>query len=140
MEKLIKKHAEKLRFGAVGGANTFLDFGILFILVSFGLDKLVANFISTSIAFLFSFFLNKSFTFKAKSGNAKKQFALFMLVTLFGLWFIQPVILTSVAWAISGIELPSSVVLLVGKLLATVVTLIWNYILYAKYVFKKEVK
>ena len=137
MEKLIKKHAEKLRFGAVGGANTVLDFGILFILVSFGLDKFVANFISTSTAFLFSFFLNKSFTFRSKSGNAKKQFALFFVITLFGLWVIQPIIITAVSWGISGLHLSAPIVLFIGKFMATVVTLVWNYVLYSRYVFKK---
>lgn len=122
---------------AVGGANTVLDFGILFILVSFGLDKLVANFISTSTAFLFSFFLNKSFTFRSKSGNAKKQFALFLVITLFGLWVIQPIIITAVSRGIGGLHLSAPVVLLIGKLLATVVTLVWNYVLYSRYVFKK---
>lgn len=137
MEKLIKKHAEKLRFGVVGGANTALDFGILFVLVFLGLDKFVANFLSTSIAFIFSFFVNKSFTFKSKGGNAKKQFGMFVLITLFGLWVIQPIIIVWVGWVISDLGIPDSLVLFIGKLLATVVTLIWNYVLYAKYVFQK---
>lgn len=139
MEKLIKKHAEKLRFGVVGGANTALDFGILFSLVFLGIDKFVANFISTSIAFVFSFFVNKSFTFKSTTGNAKKQFGLFVLITLFGLWVIQPIIITEVSWMISRFGIPDSIVLFIGKLSATVVTLVWNYVLYAKYVFKKDV-
>ncbi|MBC7943335.1 GtrA family protein [Candidatus Saccharibacteria bacterium] len=133
----MKKHAEKLRFGVVGGANTALDFGILFVLVFLGLDKFVANFLSTSIAFIFSFFVNKSFTFKSKGGNAKKQFGMFVLITLFGLWVIQPIIIVWVGWVISDLGIPDSLVLFIGKLLATVVTLIWNYVLYAKYVFQK---
>ena len=137
MEKLIKKHAEKLRFGVVGGANTALDFGILFTLVFFGFDRIASNYISTTIAFVFSFFVNRSFTFKSKSGNTKKQFGLFLVITLFGLWVIQPIIITGVAWMISDLGIPNSIVLFIGKLLATLVTLVWNYVLYAKYVFKK---
>lgn len=138
MEKLIKKHAEKLRFGVVGGANTALDFGILFTLVFFGFDRIASNYISTTIAFVFSFFVNRSFTFKSKTGNTKKQFGLFLVITLFGLWVIQPIIITGVAWMISNLGIPNSIVLFIGKLLATVVTLVWNYVLYAKYVFKKD--
>jgi putative flippase GtrA len=138
VEQLLKKHAEKLRFAVVGGANTALDFGILFVLVSLGLDKFVANFISTSVAFVFSFFMNKTFTFKSKTSNAKKQFVLFLVITLFGLWVIQPVIIGGTAWAISGLNLSNPAVLLIGKLCATVATLIWNYILYAKYVFNEK--
>jgi putative flippase GtrA len=65
MKALIKKHESKIRFALVGGINTAIDFGILFLLTSFGLNKFVANFISTSVAFIFSFFANRSFTFKS---------------------------------------------------------------------------
>ena len=138
MEKLIKKHAEKLRFGVVGAGNTALDFGILFTLVFFGFDRITSNYISTTIAFIFSFFVNRSFTFKSKTGNTKKQFGLFLVITLFGLWVIQPIIITGVAWMIRDLGIPNSIVLFIGKLLATLVTLVWNYVLYAKYVFKKD--
>lgn len=140
MEKLIKKHAEKVRFGIVGGANTALDFGILFILVFLGLDRIPSNYISTSIAFVFSFFVNKSFTFKSTGGNAKQQFGLFFIITLFGLWIIQPAIILTVERLMDNSGLENSIILLIAKLLATAVTLVWNYVLYAKYVFKKEVK
>ena len=139
MQNLLKKHAEKLRFELVGGANTAIDFGILFGLVFFGVDKLVANFFSTGTAFVFSFFVNRSFTFKSVGGNTKKQFGLFLVITLFGLWVIQPVLISGVAWLLAGASLSDGVVLLIGKLVATVATLIWNYILYGRYVFRKDV-
>jgi len=139
MQNLLKKHAEKLRFALVGGANTAIDFGILFGLVFFGVDKLVANFFSTGTAFVFSFFVNRSFTFKSVGGNTKKQFGLFLVITLFGLWVIQPVLISGVAWLLAGASLSDGVVLLIGKLVATVATLIWNYILYGRYVFRKDV-
>jgi len=138
MEKSLKKHAEKLRFAIVGGANTLLDFSILFLLVGFGLDRIPANFISTSIAFVFSFFVNKSFTFKSTSGNAKKQFALFIIITIFSLWVIQPIVIIVVSWLMGGLGLNSGVVLFVAKLVATVASLIWNYFFYSRFVFKKE--
>jgi len=115
-----------------------LDFGILFTLVFFGFDRIASNYISTTIAFVFSFFVNRSFTFKSKASNTKKQFGLFLVITLFGLWVIQPIIITGVAWMISDLGIPNSIVLFIGKLLATLVTLVWNYVLYAKYVFKKD--
>lgn len=138
MEKSLKKHAEKLRFAIVGGANTLLDFSILFLLVGFGLDRIPANFISTSIAFVFSFFVNKSFTFKSTSGNAKRQFALFIIITIFSLWVIQPIVIIVVSWLMGGLGLNSGVVLFVAKLVATVASLIWNYFFYSRFVFKKE--
>lgn len=140
LQNLLKKHAEKLRFAFVGGANTGIDFGILFALVFLGVDKLVANFFSTGIAFIFSFFVNRSFTFKSIGGNTKKQFGLFLVITMFGLWVIQPVIIGFVAWLLDSSDLPKPIILLASKLLATVATLIWNYILYSKFVFIKEGK
>jgi len=138
LQNLIKKHAEKLRFAIVGGANTAIDFGILFALVFLGVDKLVANFFSTGIAFIFSFYVNRSFTFKSTGGNTKKQFGLFLIITLFGLWVIQPAIIAFVAWLLASSNLSKPIILLAGKLLATVATLIWNYVLYSKFVFIKE--
>jgi putative flippase GtrA len=139
VKKLVKKHAEKLRFAIVGGANTLLDFSILFLLVGLGLDRVPSNFISTGIAFIFSFFVNKSFTFKSSGGNVKKQFALFLVITIFGLWVIQPIIIVGTGWLISDLGIPDPVVLFIGKMLATVATLIWNYTLYSRFVFKKPV-
>jgi len=138
MQNLLKKHAEKLRYAAVGIANTVLDFAILFLLVNLGLNKIPANYISTSIAFMFSFFVNKSFTFKSKSGNPKKQFLLFIIVTIIGLWIIQPIVILLVSPLASGAGLSDSMTLLASKLVATIASLIWNYLFYSRVVFKKE--
>ena len=139
MKKVIKKHAEKLRFAVVGGANTLLDFSILFLLVALGLDRVPSNFISTGVAFIFSFFVNKSFTFKSTSGNVKKQFAIFLVITLFGLWVIQPIIIVATEYLISDLGISDPVVLFIGKLIATVATLVWNYTLYSRFVFKTRI-
>lgn len=136
MERL-KKHAEKIRFAIVGGANTALDFLLLFIFVALGLNSIAANYLSTGIAFIFSFFVNKSFTFKSKGGNVKKQFALFLLVTIFGLWVIQPIVIIGVTAAITPFGWNESVVLFIAKLVATIASLIWNYLFYSRLVFKK---
>ena len=136
--ELAKKHAEKIRFGIVGIANTALDFLILFILVNFGVDKIAANYISTSASLVFSFFVNKSFTFTSKGGNAKKQFALFIIVTLIGLWVIQPIIILGVSTMVAGTGWTDGVILFVAKLIATIASLIWNYVFYSRIVFKKS--
>ena len=137
MKQLALKHAEKLRFALVGGFNTALDFGLLFLFVALGLDKIASNFLSTSIAFVFSFFANKSFTFKSKGGNAKREFIAFMVVTLIGLWILQPLVIIAVSAAITPLQLTEPIVLFIAKLIATVVSLIWNYLLYSRFVFKK---
>jgi putative flippase GtrA len=135
-KKLAAKHAQKLRFAVVGGANTALDFGLLFLFVALGLDKIPANYLSTGIAFISSFFLNKSYTFKSKGGNIKKQFAYFIGITIFGLWVIQPIVISLVALVLEPTDLASPIVLFIAKLIATVASLIWNYLFYSRLVFK----
>lgn len=133
------KKQTALRFLLVGGANTVIDFGLLFLLVSLGSQTLVANTLSTGVAFTFSFFANRRYTFQAASGSVPRQMILFILATLFGLWAIQPVVI----WLISPLitaafhgGLSASWVLLMAKAAATAITLIWNYMLYAKVVFR----
>jgi len=139
MQELVKKHAQKIRFGIVGAGNTALDFLILFILVALGIDKIAANYVSTGITFIISFFVNKSFTFKSTGGNAKKQFALFIAVTIFGLWVIQPLVISGVSTLLVNTQFTEGLVLFVAKIIATVASLIWNYLFYSRLVFKKVV-
>lgn len=133
LKNLSKKHDEKLRFALVGGFNTALDFGLLFLLVWLGLPKIGANYISTGIAFIFSFFMNRSFTFKSE-GEAKKQFIPFMVVTMIGIWVLQPIVLLFITSIDSLFN--ESINLFIAKLLATLVSLVWNFLMYKKFVFK----
>jgi hypothetical protein cdiviTM7_02105 len=139
MQEVVKKHADKLRFTIVGSINTALDFSILFILTMlFNIPKELANFISTSVSFLFSFFANKKYTFKSTSKNLKKQFLLFTVVTLFGLWVIQTIIITAITPVFTNLGVNRPAALLISKLIATAASLIWNYTLYSRVVFKKS--
>lgn len=137
MEELLKKHGDKLRFVIVGGANTALDFLVLFLFVNLGVDKIVANYISTSVALVFSFFANKSFTFKNTDKNAKKQFAIFLAVTLAGLWILQPIIIWISTSVLDPYITNENISLFIAKLIATVGSLVWNYLFYSRLVFKK---
>ena len=138
MQEIAKKHADKLRFTIVGSINTVIDFSILFTLTTlFNVPKELANFISTFVAFLFSFFANKKYTFKSTSKNLKRQFLLFTVVTLFGLWVIQTIIITAITPVFTNLGVNKPAALLISKLIATIASLIWNYTLYSKVVFKK---
>jgi putative flippase GtrA len=136
----IKNKTQKLRFIAVGVINTTLDFGILFSLKALGLPAIPANILSTSAAFCFSFFANKKYTFKTQSSNVKRELLLFVIVTLFGLWVLQSLVIQLVTVTLAGSVLPPDAVLFIAKLFATVVSLVWNYTLYSRVVFKQEAK
>lgn len=108
------------------------------LLTHFGLDKLVANIISSTIAFVFSFFANKKYTFQTTDTNIAREMVLFVIVTLTGLWVLQ----TAVIWLTTPLAVAilhnTSVALIASKLVATVVSMTWNYVLYSKLVFKKH--
>lgn len=134
MRENLQKHTDKLRFGLVGIFNTALDFGILFLLVFLGLDKIPSNYISTTIAFLCSFALNRNYTFHSKSA-ARKQFIPFVVVTLAGLWVLQPLVIWLVAPLLATM-FNSALSLFGAKVFATMITMVWNYVLYKRFVFK----
>jgi len=131
------KNSQLARFALVGGVNTALDFGILFGLKAIGLDPLVANIMSTSLAFVFSFFANKKYTFKTSDTNIRREILLFIIVTLFGLWVLQSLVIKGVSLLLVTTGLNDALILLIAKLLATVVSLTWNYLMYSTVVFKK---
>ena len=122
----------------MGIINTALDIGILFVLKSLGVPVSYANVVSTSVAFCFSFFANKRYTFNGREGNVVHQMTLFIVVTLFGLWVLQTIViqLTLPLWG--TLFSNGQLALLAAKLAATIVSLSWNYILYEKLVFAKK--
>lgn len=140
MQELIKKHETKFRFGLIGGLNTLLDFGLLFVFSSlFGIPQTASNIMSTSVAFVFSFFANKKFTFKSSSKeNIVREMILFTVVTLFGLWVIQGLIIHYLFPVIVSFGFIEAIALLGAKLVATVASLVWNYLLYSRVVFTKS--
>lgn len=134
----MKNKAQIGRFAIVGTINTIIDFGLLFSLTFLGLPKLAANTVSTGTAFVFSFFANKKYTFKSTSKNIKYEMVSFVIVTLFGLWVLQNGTIWLITPLIKSFITNEQISLFVAKLFATAISLVWNYCLYDKVVFKKE--
>lgn len=142
------------RFALVGIFNTAFDFGILNTLVFvFGLPNVGANVISGSVAACVSFFLNQRFVFKADKNKSGRQFIIFIIITAVGLYGLQNLIIYSLtnyltapsSWCYELLELIKSgmfskefVRLNFAKGVATIASLIWNYVLYGRYVFKQR--
>ncbi len=138
-------------FGMVGAFNTLLDFAVYNVLSGeFGFTLIRANIISTTVAMVFSFFANKHVVFKKTGGNTARQAVIFWVVTAFGLYVLQTGtiwILTS-AWHVpmnsalylfhtAGVTNHDDFLIKNGaKAIATCVSLVWNYIMYKKVVFK----
>ena len=134
----IQNKAEKLRFGIVGSANTALDFGILLTLTSFGVPAPIANYPSSTIAVIFSFFANKKYTFKATGKNLKKEIILFLVFTLIAAWVLQPLTIVLIQFILSSLNLHLTASVIISKVAATVVRLVWNYFTYSRFVFAQE--
>lgn len=130
---------QKIKFATIGAFNTALDFAILFSLKALGINVAFSNIVSTGVTFILSFILNKKITFnstnKTKQENIK-EFLSFTIITLFGLWVIQTLVIYIITSILSNI-LISNITLFIAKIIATIFSLIWNFMLYKKVVFKK---
>ncbi len=144
------KNSQEIKFVAIGGFNTALDFAILFGLSALGLPKILSNGVSTGVTFLISFVLNKKITFKSEAKTRRelaREMLLFTIVTLFGLWVIQSVVILATEpiflavfgdFQIFGADFTKEkLALFAAKIIATLFSLTWNFILYKKAVFKK---
>ncbi len=138
MSQRLEDKRQLFRFGLIGGINTVIDFCLLFLLKSAGLPVITSNIISSTTAFVFSFFANKNYTFRSQGASVVRQMVLFTVVTLFGLWVLQTVVIRTVVPIIEPLVHNQNTALLISKLVATAVSLGWNYVLYSLVVFKER--
>lgn len=132
-----------IKFAVIGVINTLIDFTILNFLIWLfkiysGIGIFFLNFISFACAVINSYFLNKYWTFlDFGHKDFKVQFLKFFLISVggiiinsgivyFGTTFIEPQFAASVHLWVNGV-----------KIAATAASLIWNFIGYKIFVFKK---
>ncbi len=131
------------KFGAVGGLNTLLDLGILNFLIyltgfSAGIYYSAFKSFSFIIANIIAYFCNKYWTFGAEGKANVKEFSQFFIVSVIG--FLINVGLASFVVNVMGPMRGISPDLWanIGALAATAASLIWNFIGYKFFVFKKK--
>ncbi len=131
------------RFVAVGLVNTAIDFAVLNILslttgIYAGTGLIVLNSIAFLAAVTNSYFMNKYWTFGVRDGAQTAEVSKFLSVSLVGL-----VINSGIVYGITTflvLPLPQITPALwenFAKAVATGVSLIWNFIGYKLFVFKK---
>lgn len=130
------------KFSATGSLNTFIDFGVLNIMIiissiTSGFFLSVFSGISFIAATINSYLWNKYWTFGSTEKAKIKEFGEFLVVSIIGLLintavfsiivnFINPITnFTPERWA-NG-----------SKFIATIFSLIWNFVSYKFIVFKK---
>lgn len=132
-----------LRFAVIGGVNTLLDFAILNLLSwATGIYKgdgiILLNAISFTIAVINSYYLNKRWAFKDQGSDERgRKFMLFLIVSVIG-----AVINTGIVRVVSTnidpmFGLSAQLWLNAAKVLATGASLVWNFVGYKIFVFKK---
>jgi putative flippase GtrA len=142
------------KFGLVGIINTLLDIAILNILkFIFNFPTLSANIISTSVATINSYILNKSWTFKDKEKKWVKQFVIFATLSAIGIainttilkflsevWTVIPDFFVSIVHFIklNGFFKDDFVITNSAKVFAIAGSMIWNFITYKKFAFNKK--
>lgn len=146
LEKLMKKFPiiqQLIRFVVVGVINTGIDFLILNIAmfltkITSGPGMIVQNGISFGLATINSYYLNKSWTFGDK--DKKKEgikFAQFLTVSIIGIVINTAIVYLFTTSIQPMFGLSPQLWANVGKILATGVSLFWNFLGYKFIVFKK---
>lgn len=137
------------RFGMVGVLNTLLDIILVNVLTQLiGLDLVLAGILSGTVAMINSFIFNQRFTFRVKKVGAAQTLS-FFAITMFGLYIIRPLVLQffTKQWlspgelvysVTSALNLPFSRSFDVNNFalgMAILVVLVYNFVMYRKFVF-----
>ncbi len=133
------------KYAIVGVANTAVDFGVLNLLmwatkIYEGKTIILLNTVSFLVAVVHSYFWNKFWTFrdkkKEKTNNAI-QFIQFVVVSLIGTLINSGIVYVVSSLINPACGLSQTAWVNVAKVIATVISLIWNFVGYKLIVFKE---
>jgi putative flippase GtrA len=130
------------KFITVGLANTAVDFGVLnFLMWSSGIYEgksiILFNVISFLIAAIHSYIWNKLWTFGMKEKtNVVGQFLQFIIISLIGVLINSGIVYIIATWVNLGTS--KEIWVNIAKIVATIVSLVWNFVGYKFIVFKKK--
>jgi putative flippase GtrA len=145
-QKIFKKYPVLLQifsFAVIGVGNTLLDFIILNILlwttqIFSGPWLFIFNVISFSIATTNSYYWNKRWTFKNKSKDKTPVlFSQFFIVSIIGAAINSTTVYLIATYTDPILGLSDGLWANVAKIIATALSLIWNFLGYKFIVFKK---
>lgn len=125
----------KTRFIASGIVNTLVDLAV-FNLVSVRLrwPIIAANLLSTSIALMVGYILNKTFVFRHKNSSWRHA-GLFVACSLFSIWVVQTGTIYGAYHLLRHVGMPQWVTRNLAKGLAVMAGACCNYFMYKEIVF-----
>lgn len=132
MRKLIE---QILKFGVVGAIAFIIDWGILNLLVGvFHMHNVIAGTISFFISLVFNYFASMKYVFKHRPDMARwMEMAIFLFSSLVGLFLNALIIWLSTYGMNRDAFITQHAEYLLrtnmGKLVATVIVAIWNFII-----------
>lgn len=131
-----------VRFGEVGVLNTFIDFGILNLLISLsgitsGILLAPLNTVSFLTAVTNSYYWNKFWTFEKKSKIKGQEFFQFLLISGIGWGINTGIVVLGTTFIVPGFTISAGAGVNVMKILAALVSTTWNFLGYKFIVFKK---
>lgn len=127
------------KFGLVGVLNTVIDFGILNLLITLtgiqaGFGIIPLNLASFTLATINSYFWSKYWVFV---GAKKSKFIIFLVVSVLGILLNTAVVFLLTTFVPPPVHMSATVWANVAKIVATLVSLVWNFLGYKLVVFKK---
>lgn len=130
------------KFAAVGFLNTAIDFGVLNLLsritgITAGFFIGGVNVPGFSVAVLNSYFWNKFWVFRDREGGVEDFFK-FIAVTLIGLGINSGIIILVTTYISPSFGLTPERWLNLAKVLATAISMIWNFLGYKFLVFRRK--
>jgi putative flippase GtrA len=134
----IKARPHLIRFCLVGAFNSVIDIGLFMFLMNMNVAMYIANFVSTTIALCSSFALNRQYTFRVKGGSIIWHAITFMGATGISLWVIQPLVIHFATPIMPSVLSFIDTKELFAKVLAIATGMVWNYLMYSRFVFRDK--
>jgi putative flippase GtrA len=118
-----------VKYGIVGVFGLIVDMGIFYILHKMlGVNYIISNLVSSTLAVIHNFILNSVFTFKVKD-RLIKRFLSFYTIALVGMAISSGLLFVM----IDGFKMDS----MISKMIAVLIVAIMQYFLNKKLTFKK---
>lgn len=133
IRKLLQKFLtpEVIKFLVVGGLSAFLEFSLLILFVErAAMDYLYGNILAFGITNIFTYLLSRKYVFPASGQHRAYEAAMFFICLLGGLLVNQVVLWVMVEFTAIDYR--------IAKVIAILVTVIWNYFTRKHIVFRNR--
>ncbi len=149
MNKLLE---QMIKFGLVGALCFVIDFAVTMGLTVLGMNHLTAAFFGFVISVTVNYLLSFKFVFQHKDNlDRRKEFVIFLILSVIGLGINEALIYLSVDVLYEQVILPNPDIMLsglltyelavaAGKIFATGVVMIYNFVTRKIFLEKKETK